>query len=195
MGLLNLDEFDKIPASKMPLLKNLMQMSALSLCKAYQRSYRSLPRIASFIATSNRTDLLTDPTGSRRFLCIEVERSIDCTHLNHAQIYAQLKAQLQSGARHWFTTEEEQLIQQHNERFYRQSPLEEAFRHCFRPATGDETCQQLSLVEILKTLKAHCSIVLRGVQPVQFGQALIAAGVHRKHTRYGNKYCVVPLVN
>ena len=38
MGLLNLDEFDKYPASKMPLLKNLMQMAELNLCKAYQRN-------------------------------------------------------------------------------------------------------------------------------------------------------------
>lgn len=42
MGLLNLDEFDKYPASKMPLLKNLMQMAELNLCKAYQRNYRNL---------------------------------------------------------------------------------------------------------------------------------------------------------
>ncbi len=49
MGLLNLDEFDKYPPTKMPLLKNLMQMASLSLCKAYQKNYRSLPRIASFI--------------------------------------------------------------------------------------------------------------------------------------------------
>ena len=70
MGLLNLDEFDKFSPAKMPLLKNLMQMASLSLCKAYQKNYRSLPRIASFIGTSNRKDLLTDPTGSRRFICV-----------------------------------------------------------------------------------------------------------------------------
>jgi predicted P-loop ATPase len=75
MGLLNLDEFDKFSPAKMPLLKNLMQMASLSLCKAYQKNYRVLPRIASFIGTSNRKDLLTDPTGSRRFICVKVEES------------------------------------------------------------------------------------------------------------------------
>ena len=88
MGLLNLDEFDKYPASKMPLLKNLMQMANLNFCKAYQRNYRNLPRIASFIGTSNRFDLLSDPTGSRRFLCVEVKGKIDCSHIEHKQIYA-----------------------------------------------------------------------------------------------------------
>lgn len=49
MGLINLDEFDKYAEKKMPLLKNLMQMSSLHVCKAYQRNFRDLPRIASFI--------------------------------------------------------------------------------------------------------------------------------------------------
>lgn len=49
MGLLNLDEFDKFSPAKMPLLKNLMQMASLSLCKAYQKNYRALPRIASLL--------------------------------------------------------------------------------------------------------------------------------------------------
>lgn len=67
MGLLNLDEFDKYSASKMPLLKNLMQMADLNLCKAYQRNYRNLPRIASFIGTSNRFDLLARPYRKSAF--------------------------------------------------------------------------------------------------------------------------------
>ena len=73
MGLLNMDEFDKYGTQQMPLLKNLMQMANLNICKAYQKNFRNLPRIASFIGTSNRFDLLTDPTGSRRFICIEAE--------------------------------------------------------------------------------------------------------------------------
>lgn len=64
MGLLNMDEFDKYADNKMPLLKNLMQMSVLNIRKAYQQNFRQLPRIASFIGTSNRFDLLTDPTGA-----------------------------------------------------------------------------------------------------------------------------------
>lgn len=53
MGLLNMDEFDKYADNKMPLLKNLMQMSVLNIRKAYQQNFRQLPRIASFIGTSN----------------------------------------------------------------------------------------------------------------------------------------------
>ena len=97
MGLLNLDEFDKYAPTKMPLLKNLMQMASLSLCKAYQKNYLSLSRIVSFIGTSNRKDLLTDPTGSRRFICVLVEYPIDCEKIDYAQLYAQLKTKNLTG--------------------------------------------------------------------------------------------------
>lgn len=80
-GLINLDEFDQITPRKMALLKNLMQMAELRVRKAYQKNFRPLPRIASFIATSNRKDLLSDPTGSRRFLCVELTHKIDASPL------------------------------------------------------------------------------------------------------------------
>ncbi|MBM6858884.1 virulence-associated E family protein, partial [Caecibacteroides pullorum] len=90
-GLINLDEFDRLPVSRMPQLKNLMQMEDLRVRRAYRRAAESLPRIASFIGTSNRRDLLTDLSGSRRFICVEVEHAIDCTtSIDHAQLYAQL---------------------------------------------------------------------------------------------------------
>lgn len=133
-GLINLDEFDKYPAKKMPLLKNLMQMAALNLRKAHQKNFRLLPRIASFIGTSNRTDLLTDPTGSRRFICVEVTGKIDCTKPDHVQLYAQLKTELEEGMRYWFTVEEEKEIQQNNAKFYCQNPVEEVLRGCYRVA-------------------------------------------------------------
>jgi len=138
MGLLNLDEFDKYSPGKIPLLKNLMQMADLNLCKAYQKNFRNLPRIASFIGTSNRFDLLSDNTGSRRFLCVEVKDKIDCTCIEHKQIYAQLKQELSDGARYWFSAEEEEELQEHNLIFQHRNPAEEVLRSCFRPATSED---------------------------------------------------------
>ena len=108
MGLINLDEFDRIPVRRHPALKNVMQLTDLHVRKAYRRDTLRLPRIASFIATSNSHELLSDPSGSRRFLCVEVERPIDSTDIEHAQIYAQLKAMLLGDERYWFTAGEEQ---------------------------------------------------------------------------------------
>ena len=193
-GLINLDEFDKLSASKMPLLKNLMQASALNIRKAYKRSASALPRIASFIGTSNREDLLVDRTGSRRFLCVSLEHAIDCvTPVEHEQLYAQLKAELLSGERSWFNKEEEQAIQQHNALFYKHIPEEEVFRLCFRFATEADHPQEvltLSATQLFECMKAAHPSVMRGMTAYSLSRILPQLG-ERVHTAKGNVYRVV----
>ncbi|WP_371126736.1 DUF3874 domain-containing protein [Bacteroides ovatus] len=191
MGLLNLDEFDKYSPAKMPLLKNLMQMASLSLCKAYQKNYRSLPRIASFIGTSNRKDLLTDPTGSRRFICVVVEHPIDCKAIEYEQLYAQLKEEVLSGERYWFTKEEEQELQRNNLSFYRQGPVEDVLRSCYRSVEKGEECELLSAADIFQCLKKKNPAAMRGANPASLAQILVTVGIERKHTKFGNVYRVI----
>mgnify|MGYP000721322668 FL=1 len=50
-----------------------MQMKKLDFRKSHRSSYSHLPRMASFIGTSNRKALLTDPSGSRRYFFAEVK--------------------------------------------------------------------------------------------------------------------------
>ena len=193
-GLINLDEFDKLGASKMPLLKNLMQASALNIRKAYKRSASALPRIASFIGTSNREDLLVDRTGSRRFLCVSLEHAIDCTTpVEHEQLYAQLKAELLSGERSWFNKEEEQAIQQHNALFYKHVPEEEVFRLCFRFATEGDDSQKvltLSATQLFERMKSAHPSAMRGMTAYSLSRILPQLG-ERVHTAKGNVYRVV----
>ena len=193
-GLINLDEFDKLSASKMPLLKNLMQASALNIRKAYKRSASALPRIASFIGTSNREDLLVDRTGSRRFLCVSLEHAIDCvTPVEHEQLYAQLKAELLSGERSWFNKEEEQAIQQHNALFYKHIPEEEVFRLCFRFATQEDHPQEvltLSATQLFERMKSAHPSIMRGMTAYSLSRILPRLG-ERVHTAKGNVYRVV----
>ena len=193
-GLINLDEFDKLSASKMPLLKNLMQASALNIRKAYKRSASALPRIASFIGTSNREDLLVDRTGSRRFLCVSLEHAIDCTTpVEYEQLYAQLKAELLSGERSWFNKEEEQAIQQHNALFYKHIPEEEVFRLCFRFATKEDHPQEvltLSATQLFERMKSAHPSAMRGMTAYSLSRILPQLG-ERVHTAKGNVYRVV----
>ena len=190
-GLINLDEFDRLPATRMPLLKNLMQMESLHIRRAYKRSTEPLPRIASFIGTANRKDLLVDASGSRRFICIEVEKQIDCTTpIDHAQLYAQLKEELDSGARCWFNKQEEAEIQQHNRAFYRTVPAEEVLESCFRFAEPNEQGVRLmSAADIYAVLKQKNRAAMAGYSCMAFSRLLAQTG-RRVHTRYGNGYWV-----
>ena len=190
MGLLNLDEFDRISEKKHPLLKNLMQLSALNLRKAYQRHGQALPRIASFIGTSNSHELLSDPSGSRRFICVLVEHPIDSTGIDHAQVYAQLKAELENGERYWFSHGEENALRLHNAAFYRICPAEEVLSRYYRAAHPGEKVRLLSLPEIFARLRRLEPGAMVGVTLPKLAQALVAAGVQKVHTHYGNRYRV-----
>ena len=190
-GLINLDEFDRLPAARMPQLKNLMQMESLRVRRAYKRNAEPLPRIASFIGTSNRTDLLTDLSGSRRFICVEVTGPIDCaTPIDHDQLYAQLKHELSQGERSWFSKEEEAAIQESNRAFYRVTPAEELISACFRFAeAGEEGARLMSAADIYATLKRKNPAALRDCSCTTFSRLLAQVG-RRVHTRYGNGYWV-----
>jgi predicted P-loop ATPase len=193
-GLINLDEFDKFTAKKMPLLKNLMQEKALNIKRAYATTSTPLHRIASFIGTSNRRDLLVDKTGSRRFICLEVNDMIDCeTPIEYDQLYAQLKAEVLSGARTYFNKEEEAKIQENNRPYYRSSVEEEAFFRHFRFADKDEEgAVFMNATDIFKALKKEEGSVLRGVTPHAFCRLLPALG-KRVHTKWANGYYVVKI--
>ena len=192
-GLINLDEFDRLPASRMPQLKNLMQMEALRVRRAYRRTAEPLPRIASFIGTSNRRDLLTDLSGSRRFICVEVERPIDCnTPVDYEQLYAQLLHELENGERCWFSKEEENEIQQANRPFYRVTPAEELVSTCFRFAEpGEQGARLMSAAEIYATVKRKNPAALKDCSCTSFARLLTQLG-RRVHTKYGNGYWVEP---
>lgn len=77
-----------------------------------------------------------------------VECPIDCNGIEHKQIYAQLKAEILSGERYWFTKEEEQVLQKNNLPFYRQGPVEDVLRSCYRSVEKGEEGELRSAAEI-----------------------------------------------
>lgn len=192
-GIINLDEFDRYGERSQATLKNLIQLRKLTFRKAHRSYYSQLPCIASFIGTSNQKELLTDTSGSRRFLCVEVKGKIDCSDIDHTRLYAQLKAELLNGERFWFSAEEEKEIQENNRTFYKQSPAQEIFYKCFRlPADEKEGCL-MTATEIFCRLQKKFPAALRTGNASQMGKTLQALGVRHTHTRQGNAYLVVPV--
>lgn len=190
-GLINLDEYDRLSPQKLPLLKTLMQMKKLDFRKSHRSSYSHLPRMASFIGTSNHKDLLTDPTGSRRYLCAEVKEKIDYTPLEHKQLFAQLKAELEGGERYWFSVEEEAELQLRNREFYAMPVEQEVFYRCFRLPEAGEEFKLYSASVIFTILQSRYPAAMRGMTVVRFGKMMSAMGAERMHTEKGNLYKVV----
>ncbi len=190
-ALINLDEIDKYSAKGMASLKNLMQMATVNTKKAYQRGLSNLPRTTSFIATSNRRDLLTDPTGSRRFICIDVDKKIDCSPIDHAQIYAQLKEEIEEGKRYWFEEDEEAEIMAHNAAYQRNTIEADVFDTLFRKPIGNEKTIKLSAREIYDEMRATDKEAMKGVKESKVWGLLKELDYRKEHYEDGNKYYVV----
>ena len=190
-GLINMDEFNQYNERMMTILKNLMQMKKVNYRKCFKAYFSDLPRIASFIGTSNEKSLLTDETGSRRFLCIEVEKPIDCSPIDYAQLYAQLKWELETGKRYWLSKEEEMEIQEHNQAFYKQSTEEEVFFKVFRLPKEGEASVRMTATSIFNILQKRYPALMRGANVRRFGRVLCHIGAKKSRSNMGSVYEVV----
>lgn len=190
-GLINLDEFDKIGEKRQPDLKNLLQMLSVPVYRGKRLGYVTEPRLASFIATTNNPHILTDRSGSRRFLCVEVKQFISSEPLQHKQLYAQLKHELEAGLPTYLNKYEEAAWQRHNRKFYQESLLEDVFHSCFRLPENVAEGEWLTAAHIFKVMVKHNSTALRGISAKRLSYHLRGLGLESKHTQYGNVYRVV----
>ena len=195
MALISMDEFDRYSERQMGTLKNLMQLTEVTLRRPHGRSSFVQPRTASLIGTSNFSELLTDPTGSRRFYCQSVTQYIGAVRVPHDQLYAQVVAEIAAGEPVVFSKEEEAQIERHNRFFYRESPLQDAVARLFAPAPDEnaEATEWLTASEIFEAVKACSPLTMQGISMNRLGRMLCLLGMKRQHRVDGNRYAVVRL--
>lgn len=195
-ALINIDEFDSVKKSHQSFLKHVLQKAVVNTRLPYQSASRNLRRYATFIATSNNFDLLTDPTGSRRFICVEVEGTIDYLQpVNYEQLYAQAKELLRRGERFWFTHEEEALIIQNNQPFQQVPAEEELFLRYFTIPEEPDTVKPLLASEILdKIAEKQPGFVVTKTMILNFGKLLKRNKVPNKRITRGTCYYVEELI-
>ena len=154
-ALINLDEFDKITQRQQIVLKYLLSTADLKYRPPYGKAYSQHRRYASFIGTTNEMHPLTDPTGSRRFICTLITGDIDFqTPVDHQQLYAQLKAEISQGERYWLTKDEERQLMEHNLVYQQLSGLGEMLMSVIQKPRDDEG-EWMTLKELSELLKHH----------------------------------------
>ena len=191
--LINVDEVDRFAGRRMPMFKNLVQLSAVSMKRAYRSQMEEKERMASFIATSNRRYLLHDETGSRRFICVELAHAIDVdTPLDYAQLYAEAMAALAAGERCWFDEEETRQLEVHNAAYSVRCGvwdlLHQHFVVCEVPeaVSIDEKSETLwSAAEVYDYLHEISPAALEGIDRHNFGYYLKQMGA--PNVRIGNR--------
>ena len=198
MLLVNFDEFNKIsPQVQQGFLKNMLSLPVVKAKRPYGKHVEVMPRLSSFIATTNLTDVLSDPTGSRRFLAVELTGPIDVSHRpNHQQLFAQALHALDHGEPTWFDDVQTRQIIDYNRRFQQRTPAEQFFGDCFRPAVGTDEpgAQWMSASALFQAVRAKVGGSLQVSSLLKFGRALAnMPGLQRRVTNQNTQYLVVKL--
>ena len=140
--LVNLDELDAIRPSQHSALKQTLSKSKVNGRPIYGCVQEDRPRFASFVATTNNPHPLTDPTGSRRYICLQIPEGqyIDNSgDIDYEQLYAQAMYELTvAKTPYWFSNDEVARIQQLNQNYLVQKDIAEMVEACFRkPKEGE----------------------------------------------------------
>lgn len=172
-------------------LKNYIVMPKVKYRRPYDVYIEEYPHLASFMASINGNDFLTDPTGSRRFLPFEV-LGIDidtALSINMNDVYSEAMKLYRSSFRYWFNDEEIDELHQYSQSFQVQTPefelLFKAFEH---PDTEDKkyfmtTTDVKNYLELWTKAKLRSKQLGEAIQKMGFTQATN----YSSHTKYSVK--------
>ena len=192
--LINLDEFNQISAKvQQGFLKNLIQLPNVKYKPPYGSHVQEFPRTASFIATSNMDDILTDPSGNRRFIGIELTGPIDVSvRPNYQQLFAQAEKAIWNGEKTYFDAEQTALIMENNRRYQQIDPVMQCFSESFTPTEDENEGTFMTAAAIFSELKAKYGASLEAKSLLSFGRCLKNIdGLKRKRTMKGTEYLVI----
>ena len=179
-AIVSLDEFEKIGRKQMPELKSMMQTLKPSFIGAYQKNFNQLPRIASFVGTTNERHVLTDRTGSRRFLILEPDGIIKVEGIDHDQLYAQVLHEIENEKLpHWFSKDDEAEMEKHNKDYYVLTDVERLFLRYFSIPEKEGEGVFMSGPEIMRELEKHSQKTMAGVTANAFGRSMTRLGLRR----------------
>ena len=161
-GLINMDEIDALHSRELNQLKSLITSSDVNERAPYAYSKERRVRLASFCASGNRRDFLTDITGNRRWLPFEVEsiQNPFFTTLPYDLMYAQAWALAQDPIfSYWFELDKIEVLEEHNQHFRDESNEEQLLMVYFAvPAEGSTNAKFLTTAEISEKLVSRGNI-------------------------------------
>ena len=196
--LVNLDELDAIRPSQHAALKQTLSKSKVNGRPIFGCAQEDRPRFASFVATTNNPHPLTDATGSRRYICIQIPQGqyIDNVgEINYEQLYAQVLYELrEQKAPYWFNNEEVARIQEINIEFAEKKDLAEMISVCFRKPEDGETAKAINGKQMLEVLQnEYPSLKIDHSTRIHLGHAMKELGFEHTDRCHVAYYKAIPL--
>ncbi len=186
-GLISLDEIDSMNNRELNQLKSVITATDVNERAAYAYTKERRVRLASFCASGNRRDFLTDITGNRRWLPFEVEsiQNPFFTTLPYEMMYAQAWALAQDPTFcYWFELDEIEVLEEHNQHFRDESNEEQLLPILFDiPAEGKG--EFMTTAQISERLVTYGNIK-KPMALSRLGMVLGTAGYKAKKQKIGN---------
>lgn len=178
--IINFEEIDSMSRQELNHLKALTTVTHIQERPPYGRNKVRLPHVASFCATGNNLQFLTDDTGNRRWMPFEVEYIENpwTNPLPYEGIYAQAKALLDSGFRYWLQDSEIDRLHNHNRQYETPNMARELVLSYFRKPHKDELPLYLSSTQILSRFPPNIKVTT-----TQIGKAMKDLGYKQIRTR------------
>ena len=185
--LVNFEEIDSMQRPELNQLKAMTTTLYINERPAYGRNKVRLPHVASFCATGNNLQFLTDDTGNRRWLPFEVEHIENpwTTPIDYEGVYAQAKALLDGGFRYWFQGDEVEALNRRNRRFEAPNPARELILAHYRRPSALEKGRYLTASQICARFASM------RLSPVQVGRAMKELGFEQVKIHSGSFWIVV----
>ena len=191
--LINLDELENLNRSEIGSLKEIITKTQIRMRKAYGHNNETMPRRASFAGSVNTAQFLNDSTGSRRFLCFELE-GIKYQHdVDINMAFSQALFLFKSGFRFWFDQEEIKSITENNEQYQLHSPEEELLLTWFEPCSKEEATLFLNASQIAAKLADRTKLNLNDGTINKLGKALKKHNFIKISKKTGYVYAVKEL--
>ena len=195
--LVNLDELDAIRPSQHAALKQTLSKSKVNGRPIYGASQEDRARYASFVATTNNPHPLTDATGSRRYICLQIpdgQYINNVGEIDYDQLYAQVLHEVQDEkAPYWFTNEEVARIQELNQNYMEQKDMAEIVKACFRKPKEGEKAQSMNSTQMLNVLHtAYPSLKINHSAKLFLSETMKDMGYEICSHGHVNYYKVVP---
>lgn len=188
--LVNIDEFDQLSEKQFAFVKHLFQKPASNIRRMYSEAIGRQRRYASFVGTTNSEEVLRDPTGNRRYLCVFVNGVIATeSPVNYGQLYAQLVHLINTGERYWLNDEDEALIKQMNVQFEMTSALEELLLTAFTKPAGNDDGEWMRLTSVMEVIQKMPGFNRRRDNDLQqLGKMLSKIGFKKRRMKNGVEY-------
>jgi hypothetical protein len=157
MWLVNIDEYDSKTSREQAKIKRLLTEKYVQIRRMRSDQYTMTPRLCSFIATTNDLTPLPSGDGTRRYLCVEVTGKVDMSgRIPYRQMFAQAVTELRNPkCVYWFTSDDEQEIQQHNTQYQQESAPEMVLAQLFESSPIHKKEHFWTTTAIQKELGKH----------------------------------------